>query len=313
MIENLAPGAIERLGFGYDAVRQLNPRIIYAQIKGFAPDGPYADYLSFDFIAQAAGGTMATTGNPDGPPMKPGPTLADTGAGLHCALGILAALFQRQLTGRGQRVEVAMQEAVINIGRTAFASQMLRGKPPQRTGGRSLVNPTVPSGLYPCKPGGPNDYVYIHTSRGGNEHWQRLLKVIGREDLANDPRFSTPEARAKHVNEVDELLSEWTREHTKVEAMDIVQRVRVPAGAVFDTKDLSEDAHLRKRGMFVTIEHPVRGPVTMPGCPVKMSASHVPVRCAPLLGAHTEEVLSEWLGLSRNEIQELRNDAPVAS
>ena len=206
-----------------------------------------------------------------------------------------------------------MQEAVINIGRTAFASQMLRGKPPQRTGGRSLVNPTVPSGLYPCKPGGPNDYVYIHTSRGTNEHWHRLLKVIGREDLANDPRFSTSEARAKHVDEVDALLSEWTREQTKVEAMDMVQRARVPAGAVLDTKDLSEDAHLRKRGMFVTIEHPVRGPVTMPGCAVKMSESYVPVRSAPLLGAHTDEVLSEWLGLNRNEIQELRNNAPVSS
>lgn len=311
MIENLAPGAIERLGFGYDVVRKLNPGIIYAQIKGFPLDGPHADYLSFDFIAQAVGGTIATTGPQGGPPMKPGPTLGDTGAGLHCVIGIVAALYQRQFTGRGQKVEVAMQEAVINIGRTAFAAHLARGKPPERSGGRSLVSPSVPSGLYPCKPGGPNDYVYLHSTRGTNGHWQGLLKAMGREDLTSDPRFATPEARIENVSEVDALLSAWTREHTKVEVMDMVQRERVPAGAVLDTKDLSEDPHLRKRGMFVTIEHPARGPVTIPGWPVKMSESRVPVRSAPLLGAHTEEVLSEWLGLSEHEIQELRKEAPV--
>ena len=304
IIENMAPGAIERLGFGYDVVQQLNPRIIYAQIKGFASEGPYANYLSFDMIAQAMGGSIATTGPADGPPLKPGPTLGDTGAGLHCVIGIVSALYQRQLTGCGQRIEVAMQEAVINIGRTAFAVQLLSGKPPQRTGGRSLLGTSVPSGIYPCKPGGPNDYVYLHSSRIGNEHWQRFTKVMGREDLANDPRFATPEARAKNVEEANALVTAWTRERTKVEIMDMVQRAKVPAGAVLDTKELSEDPHLRKRGMFVTVEHPARGAVTIPGWPVRMSGSQVPVRSAPLLGAHTQEVLGEWLGLSGKEIQE---------
>lgn len=302
IVENMAPGVMERFGFGHDAVRELNPRIIYAQIKGFASDGPLADYLAFDMIAQAMGGAIFTTGAKGGPPLKPGPTLGDTGAGLHCALGIIAALYQREKTGRGQRIEVAMQEAVINFSRIAFAGHLMRGKPPERNGNRSMLGTSAPSDLYPCKPGGPNDFVFIYTSRGGNEHWQRLLKVIGRADLASDPRYSTPQARNDHVDEVDALLSAWTRNYTKFEVMEVMQRAGVPAGAVLDTQEISDDPHLRNRGMFVTIEHPVRGPVTMPGWPVKMSESHVPVRSAPLLGAHTEEVLSEWLGLSKEEI-----------
>jgi formyl-CoA transferase len=206
-----------------------------------------------------------------------------------------------------------MQEAVINFSRIAFASDLYWGKPPERNGNRSVMGTSAPSDLYPCKPGGPNDYVFIYTSRGGNTHWDRLLKVIGREDLAADPKFASPEARIKNVNEVDALLSEWTRKHTKLEAMDIVQRAGVPAGAVLDTRELSEDPLLRKRGMFVTIDHPARGPVTMPGWPVKMSGSHVPVRSAPLLGQHTEEVLSEWLGLSRKDMEGFHKEAPAKS
>ena len=311
VIENMAPGGIERLGFGYDVVREINPRIIYAQIKGFAPDGPYANFLSFDMIAQSVGGAFAVTGVQGGPPLRPGPHVGDTGAGLHCVIGILAALQQRHLTGRGQRVEVSMQDAVINFNRIAFAGQMMRGKPMERTGNQSALGASAPSELYACKPGGPNDYVFVYTSRGGNRHWQRLLKVIGREDLADDPRFSSPEARIKHVNEVDALLSGWCRQRTKIEAMEMLQRAGVPAGAVLDTQELSEDPYLRKRGMFATIEHPVRGPVTMPGFPVKLSDSQVPVRTSPALGQHTEEVLSEWLGLSEKEIQDFRKVTAV--
>ena len=296
MIENMSPGAIERLGFGYDAVREFNPRIIYAQIKGFPPDGPYANFLSFDMIAQAVGGSIGATGVKGGPPLKPAPHVGDTGAGLHCVIGILAALYQRELTGHGQRVEVTMQEAVINFNRIYFAGQLMLGRPVERVGNQSVLHASAPSEIYRCEPGGPNDYVFVYASRAGNRHWEGVLKAIGREDLLNDPRFASPESRLKNVDEVDALLSAWCSERTKMEAMEALQRAGVPAGAVLDTQEISEDQHLRKRGMFATIEHPVRGPMTIPGWPVKMSDSQVPVRCSPLLGQHTEEVLSEWLG-----------------
>jgi len=304
-VENMSPGTIERLGFGYEDVSRINPRIIYAQIKGFAPDGPRRDYLSFDMIAQSMGGTVFSTGPRGGPPYKPGPTLADTGSGLHCVIGIQAALYQRHFTGKGQRIEVAMEEVVVNFSRIAFAADLLWGRPPERDGNRSMLGTSAPSDLYACKPGGPNDFVFIYTSRGGNRHWDRLLKVIGREDLADDPRFASPEARVKNVEAVDALLSAWTRQHTKHEVMEIVQAAGVPAGAVRDTQEIRDDPHMRKRGMFVTVDHPVRGPLTMPGWPVKMSASSVPVTSAPLLGQHTEEVLTEWLGLEPAEIARL--------
>ncbi len=311
MIENMTPGGIERLGFGYDVVQKLNPRLIYAQIKGFASDGPYANYLSFDMIAQAVGGAFAITGVQGGPPLRPGPHVGDTGAGLHCLIGILAALNQRHATGLGQRIEVSMQDAVINFNRICFSGQLMLGKPVPRTGNQSSLGAAAPSELYACKPGGPNDYVMIYSTRAGNWHWQRLLKVMGREDLANDPRFASPGARVKHAPDVDALVAEWCAQRTKIEAMETLQQAGVPAGAVLDTQELIEDPHLRKRGMFATVEHPTRGKITIPGWPVKMSASQVPVKCAPLLGEHTEEVLSEWLGLGADEIQEYRKETPV--
>src|SRR5918911_720952 len=209
-VENFGPGVIERLGFGYDVVSKINPRIIYAQVKGFAPDGPYGKFLAFDMIAQAAGGSLSTTGEKGGRPLKPGPTIGDTGTGLHTAIGILAALYQRQFTGKGQRIEVAMQEAVINFSRIAYGSQLLWGKAPERNGNRSVLGTSAPSDTYPCKPGGPNDWVFIYTSRAGNHQWQRLLTVMGREDLLDDPRFATPRDRVAHIDEVDDLIISWT-------------------------------------------------------------------------------------------------------
>jgi len=311
MIENMSPGGIERLGFGYDVVQKLNPRLIYAQIKGFAPDGPYAKYLSFDMIAQAVGGAFAITGVEGGPPLRPGPHVGDTGAGLHCLIGILAALNQRHVTGRGQRIEVSMQDSVINFNRIVFAGQLMTGKPVERTGNQSSLGAAAPSELYRCKPGGPNDYVMVYSTRAGNWHWQRLLKLMGREDLANDPRFATPKLRVKHAQVVDALVGEWCAQRTKVEAMETLQNDGVPAGAVFDTQELMEDSHLRKRGMFATVDHPTRGKFAIPGWPVKMSGSRVPVKSAPLLGQHTEEVLSEWLGLSAEEIKEYVRETPI--
>ena len=311
MVEHLAPGAIERLGFGYDVVRQLNPRIIFAQIKGFAADSPRANYLSADMVAQSVGGAVSGTGyGGGGPPLKPGLAIGDTGAALHAVMGILAALHQRGVTGRGQRIEAVMQGAVINLCRITYQVQLMRGKPPDRVGNVSRAG-AAPSNIFRCKPGGPDDYVFVNISRGANAHWPRLLNAIARDDLANDPRFSTPQARLEHREEAEAIISAWCSEHTKIEAMESIQGAGAPAGAVFDPRELSEDPHLRERGMFVTIEHPVRGAVTMPGWPVKMSESEVPLRSAPLLGAHTDEVLSEWIAPRTHEIPQLRKDAPV--
>ena len=310
-IENFGPGTIERMGFGYDAVSAINPRIVYAQIKGFAPDGPYAGYLSFDMIAQATGGAMSINGEADGVPLRSGATIGDSGSGVHCALGILAALYQRQSTGRGQRIEVIMQEVVTNLCRISYAAQALTGKPALRNGNQSLLGSTSPSEAYPCKGGGPNDYCFIYSSRATNRHWERLLDFMGRTDLMGDERFSTPEKRYQHRAEVDELISAWTREHDKREVMKMLGDAGVAAGAIFDTRELSEDPHLRKRGTFVTVNHPVRGNFTMPAFPVKMSDSHVPVSCSPLLGEHTEAVYGELLGLSRDQIAALRADKVI--
>jgi formyl-CoA transferase len=308
MIENMSPGGIERLGFGYEDVKKINPRLIYAQIKGFAPEGKY---LSFDMIAQAVGGGFAITGVEGGPPLRPGPHVGDTGAGLHCVIGILAALNQRHRTGRGQRIEVTMQDSVINFNRIVFAGQLMAGKPVARTGNQSSLGAAAPSELYKCKPGGPNDWIMVYSTRAGNWHWQRLLKLMKRDDLASDPRFATPKLRVQNAAVVDKLVGDWCARYTKKEAMELMQDAGVPAGAVFDTQELMSDPHLRKRGMFAEVNHPTRGRFPIPGWPVKMSDSSVPVKTAPLLGQHTAELLSEWLGLGQQEIEEYIKETPL--
>ena len=262
MIENFAPGAIERLGFGYDVVRQINPRLIYAQVKGFG-DGPYENYVSFDMIAQSVGGALSLTGTTETEPLKPGPTIGDTGTGLHCAIGILAALHQRERTGRGQHIKVAMQDAVINFSRIAFARQAASGKAAVRSGNRSALGTTAPSGLYKCKGGGLNDYCFIYTTRAGNRHWDRLLKAIGRADLIGDERFNSPEKRWANHDEVDRILNEFTQSRTKAEVMQVLGDAGVPAGAVYDTMEITQDPALQKREMIVTVDHPKRGKFTL--------------------------------------------------
>src|SRR5213076_1761589 len=274
MIENFAPGALERLGFGY---------------------GPYENYVSFDMIAQSVGGALSLTGTTETEPLKPGPTIGDTGTGLHCAIGILAALHQRERTGRGQQIKVAMQDAVINFSRIAFARQSASGKAAVRSGNRSALGTTAPSGLYKCKGGGLNDYCFIYTSRAGNRHWDRLLKAIGRDDLIGDERFNSPERRWTNHDEVDRILNEFAQSRTKVEVMQILGDAGVPAGAVYDTMEITQDAALQKREMIVTVDHPKRGKFTLPGWPVKMSDSHVAVDRSPMLGEHNAAIYAEWL------------------
>ncbi|HEY1295153.1 MAG TPA: CoA transferase, partial [Chloroflexota bacterium] len=230
-VENFAPGAIERLGFGYEQVAEINPAIIYAQIKGYPSDGPYANYLSFDMIAQAAGGAFSITGEMDGPPLKPGPNVGDTGTGLHAAIGILGALYQRERTGVGQRIEVAMQEAVINYTRVAYNRAPGSGAAPRRGDGAARDSGT--SGLFRCRGGGPNDYCYIHATRGDNHHWQRLVDAMGSSELAADPRFATSAGRAQHGLELRAIIEGWTCQRGKVEVMETLGRAGVPVGAVY--------------------------------------------------------------------------------
>ncbi|MDH3600679.1 MAG: CoA transferase [Candidatus Tectomicrobia bacterium] len=310
VIENFAPGTIERLGFGYDVVREINPRIIYAQIKGFG-SGPYENYVSFDMIAQSVGGALSLTGTPETEPLKPGPTIGDTGTGLHCAIGILAAVHQREHTGYGQHIQVAMQDAVINFSRIAFARQSATGTAAVRSGNRSALGTTAPSGLYPCKGGGLNDYCFIYTSRAGNRHWDRLLKAIGREDLIDDERFNSPQQRWTNHDEVDRLLTEFTQSRSKQEVMQILGDAGVPAGAVYDTLEITEDPALQQREMVVTVDHPKRGKFTLPGWPVKMSDSYVEVDRSPLLGEHNAEVYAEWLGLTAQDLDDLKGQDAI--
>src|ERR1700744_2271015 len=276
LIENMAPGTFARLGFDYPKLSAINPRLIFAQVKGFAPESEHANYLAFDMIAQAMGGTMGINGFPDQPPVRPGSTGGDTGTGMLCAMGIPAALYQRMATGRGQHIQIAMRDAMLNYCRTPMSRQAAR-KDQLPRGGNGVFG-TAPGGLYQCAPGGLDDLCYIFCSRGNPEHWQRLLKAIGREDLKGDARYDTQNARAEHAAEVDEIISAWTREHSKEDAMKIIGAAGVPCGAVMTTLELMHDPDLHKRGMMQTIEHPVRGPVIVAGWPLRVSDTKGPLK-----------------------------------
>lgn len=312
-IENFAPGTIERMGFSYETVSEINPRIIYAQIKGFGPGSPYEDFLSFDVIGQAVGGIMSVTGDPDGRPLKVGAGLGDTGTGLHCAIGILAAIIQREKTGRGQRIRVAQQDAMINYCRISYGDQAFHGVACPRRGNAGMLGMSAPCEVFRCKGDGPNDYCYVYSSRAayGNDHWQRLLKVIGREDMIGDPRFATPQKRAENVAAVNEILAPWFLTRDKREAMEILGKAKVPVGAVFDTMELTNDPYLRSRGIFAAVHHPVRGEFVLPGWPVEMSDNKIPIECSPTLGQDTEDVYREWLGYAPDRIAKLRKDGAI--
>lgn len=309
VIENFAPGAIERLGFGWDRLRQINPRLVFAQVKGFASDGPHANFLAFDMIAQATGGVMSVTGMPDGIPVRPGATIGDTGTGLHMCISIVSALFRRERTGEGVHLEVAMQDAMSNYCRVSFSRQALLDQPVPRFGNSVVLG--APGGLFPCKGGGPNDYCFILCPRDLTAHWRRVCKAIGREDMLEDPRFADGPGRIEHKAEIEANVTEWTLRHTKHEVMEIIGGAGVPAGAVFDIRDLIENEDMHRRGLMQTIRHPSRGNVVVPAWPVRFDGQSIDVETAPLLGQHTDTVLDEMLGLSTDEIAGLRTDGAI--
>ena len=306
MIENFAPGAIERLGLGYDVVSKINAGIIYAQVKGFGEGSPFENNLAFDMIAQACGGIMSISGERDGRPVKPGPSFGDTGTGMLLAVSILAAYIEKQKTGKGQRLQVAMQDAMLHYLRVAFATQARIGGPIQRAGAQTISGANPPCGIYPCKGGGPNDYVYVFTSRANPEHWKRLLQLVGRADLIGDPRYDTPAARSEREPEVDAIVTAWTQKHTKHEAMALVGGAGIPSGAVLDTKELIEDPTFDRRGIMQTIEHPKSGTFKMPAWPVRHNGKPPEVKPSPLLGANAADVLQGWLGMSERDVSALK-------
>jgi crotonobetainyl-CoA:carnitine CoA-transferase CaiB-like acyl-CoA transferase len=311
-VENMAPGTIERLGLGYDEVKAINPGIIYCQVKGFGAGSPYEKSLAFDMIAQAAGGTISVTGEGNRAPVKPGPSLGDTGTGMLMAVSILGALYERSKSGRGRLLQVAMQDAMLHYMRVPFSRTQLSGQAVMRDGSsRSTPGGLTPSALYPCQPGGPNDYVYVFCSRANPEHWQRLLKVIGREELSGDERYDTQPARSQRSAEVDEIIAAWTRQRSKQEAMQQFGLAGVPAGAVFDTLELLNDASFAQRGIMQTIDHPTTGKVKMPTWPVRFDGAPAKLKPSPQLGQHVEEVLGSWLSMDAREIAALRQDGIV--
>ena len=306
LLENFGPGALDRLGLGYEVLSKLNPRLIYSTIKGFGTYGPYSDFKSFEPIAQAMGGAMSVTGFPENPPTFTFPAIGDSGTGMHMAIGILAALQQRHQTGKGQHVEVSMQDAVVNLIRVSLRDHQRTGKPMGRSGNQ--LGRTIPGTTYPCAPGGPNDYVYIFAQP---QMWKPFLGVMGRPELADDPHYATPEARWENRDVLNELIAVWTRQHTKHEVMKLLGDAGVPCGACLDTGEVLTDPHLRAREMIVDVDYPTRGVYQTVGSPIKLSDSPVTVQRPPLLGEHTEALLGTLCGLPPEEVRKLKESGVV--
>jgi formyl-CoA transferase len=306
LVENFSPGALDRLGLGYAVLEQLNPRLIYATIKGFGTYGPYSGYKSFEPIAQAMGGAMSVTGFPDNPPTYVWPAIGDSGTGMHLAIGILAALQQRHTTGHGQQVEVSMQDAVTNLMRVSLRDHQRFGHAMPRRGNQ--LGQTVPGTTYPCHPGGPNDYVFIFVQ---TQMWPAFLKVLERLDLQDDPKYRTPEARWQHRDELNALITAWTQQRTKYQVMRLLGEAGVPCGACQDTGEVLADPHLRARDMIVEVDYPPRGTYQTVGCPIKLSASPARVTRPPQLGEHTDEVLHDLCGVTPEDLQRLRQAGVV--
>jgi formyl-CoA transferase len=309
LVENYGPGVMDRLGLGYETLSQRNPRLIYASVKGFGSFGPYSDYKCFEPIAQATSGAMSVTGWPDGPPTANGVNVGDSGTGMHTVIGILAAIVQRQQTGRGQRVEVAMQEAVLNLTRVKFTPVLTTGKPMPRVGNGSFSGGFA--NTLRCAPGGANDYVYLMIPPDNPPMFASVARAIDREELLTDPRFSTPQARFEHRDALLDILEAWTSRREKHAVMEAFASAGAVCGAVLDTAEVLANPHLRARGMVQEVEHPTRGRYAMVGCPVRLSDSPVEIQPAPLHGEHTARVLQALAGYTPEDIDRLRNAGAV--
>jgi formyl-CoA transferase len=318
LVENFAPGALDRMGFSWERIQQINPRMIMASVKGFGP-GPYEDCKVYENVAQCAGGAASTTGFDDGPPLVTGAQIGDSGTGLHLALGIVTALYQREKTGRGQKVLAAMQDAVLNLCRVKLRDQQRLARTgvmqeypqyPDKEFGDAVPRAGNASGggqpgwILKCKgwQHDPNAYIYFITQA---PVWASICKVIGEETWITDPSYATPKARLPHLKTIFSRIEEWTKTKTKFEAMEILNKYDIPCGPILSMKEIAEEPALRATGTVVEVDHPTRGKYLTVGNPIKMSDSETEVKRSPLLGEHTEEVLAQ-LGYGKDQIEELR-------
>ena len=321
LVENFAPGALDRQGFSWETIQGLNPRIIYASVKGFGP-GPYEDCKVYENVAQCTGGAASTTGFDNGPPIVTGAQIGDSGSGVHLVAGILAALFQREKTGRGQRVTCAMQDAVINLCRVKLRDQQrlaagpLEEYPQYPNGAFGDAVPRAgnasgggqPGWAVRTKGGGPNDYIYIIIQPVG---WEPLMKLCGRPELATDPDWATPEARLPKLDQCFEIIERWTKTLDKLEVMRTLNQYDVPCGPILDMRELAEEPALRATGTIVEVNDPKRGKFLTVGNPIKLSDSPTEVKRSPSLGEHTGEILRSILGLDDDEIEEARKEGAI--
>ncbi|MER7409543.1 MULTISPECIES: formyl-CoA transferase [Streptomyces] len=322
LVENFGPGALDRMGFPWEHIRELNPRLVYASIKGFG-EGPYQDFKAYEVIAQAMGGSMATTGTEDGPPLATGAQIGDSGSGVHTVVGILAALHQRHRTGRGQRVRVAMQHAVLNLCRVKLRDQQrlahgpLREYPGQAEGDErpeevprsaNASGGGQPGWAVRCAPGGPNDYVYVIVQPAS---WAPLCALMGRPELAEDPEWATPQARLPKLDALFRMVEEWSGGLPKWQVLEALNAHNIPCGPILSTKEIIEDASLADDGMIVEVGHPTRGSFRTVGSPVKLSDSPVDVTASPLLGEHNAEVYAGELGLDEDELKSLQKEGVI--
>ncbi|HUA30148.1 MAG TPA: formyl-CoA transferase [Streptosporangiaceae bacterium] len=317
LVENFGPGVVDRLGFGWPRLQELNARLIFASIKGSSAGG-YASAKAYEPVAQAMGGAMSTTGFADGPPTVSGAQIGDSGSGVHLVAAILAALYQRARTGRGQRVTVAMQEAVLNLCRVKLRDQQRlqhgplaeypgpgRGDEVPRSGNASGGG--NPGSALRCAPGGPNDYVYVVVQP---KSWAPLVRLIGRPELAGDPAWSTPQGRLQDLDAIFAMLEAWTIRHSKFEVMELLMGADVPCGPVLSTKELIEDEALSRCGAVVRVPHPRRGAFKTVGNPLRLSDSETDITSPPLLGEHNDEVLAE-LGYADEDLTRLRDEGVI--
>ena len=315
MVENFAPGAIDRMGFPWEKIQEINPRMIYASVKGFGP-GPYEDCKVYENVAQCTGGSASTTGFDDGPPLVTGAQIGDTGTGVHLALDIVTALFQRERTGRGQRVLAAMQDGVLNLCRVKLRDQQrlahgpLTEYPQYPHGKFGDATPRAgnasgggqPGWIVKCKgwERDPNAYIYVITQAA---IWPAFCRLIGKEKWIEDPAYATADARLDKLAHIFDTIEEWTKTKTKFEAMDILNPLNVSCGPILSMKEIAEEPSLRATGTVVEVDHPTRGKYLTVGNPIKLSDSPADVRRSPLLGEHNDEILSDVLCLSAEEVE----------
>lgn len=321
MVENFAPGALDRQGFTWEAIHELNPRLIYASVKGFGP-GPYEDCKVYENIAQCTGGAASTTGFDDGPPLVTGAQIGDSGTGIHLVAGILAALFQREKSGQGQRVTCAMQDTVLNLCRVKLRDQQ------RLAAGPLMEYPQYPNGVFgdavpragnasgggqpgwavKTKGGGPNDYIYVIIQPPG---WEPLMKLCGRPELITDPEWATPEKRLPKLDKCFEIIEQWAMTMDKLAVMRQLNKFDIPCGPILDMGEIAAEQALRETGTVVEVDHPKRGKFLTVGNPIKLSDSPTEVTPSPLLGEHTDEILQSIVGWSDAEIAAARKEGAV--